>query len=181
MDKKSTEKKPVTIDGFITALVGINRKAKLDLAKQLHLAIKAGFKPAVIERNWKQADPENAKGSDLIIKYSLAYGASLKGADFDATLKALNNGELKRETATEWQADGAEIYPEFQAKETDKKPSARKDSDPKKASEKALEAIVARVKADTLTSREAVALIQKALKEIENLAKVSGNLNRLAS
>lgn len=181
MDKKQTAKKPVTIEGFIDALVGINRKAKFDLAKQLHLAIKAGFKPSVIARKWAEADPENAKAVDFITKYSLAYGATLNGADFDLTLKALNSGELKRETATEWQTDNAEIYPEFKATEASKPSKGRKDSDPAKASEKALNAIVARVKADNLTSAEAIKLLNKAIKQVEELARVSGNLKRLTA
>lgn len=169
------DKQPKPLADFIKSLVSAVESGKLAIAKHLSNANKAGYKVSQIARQWKSADSD-ALGEDSIKKYILAYDAHSKGADFSKVLKGLNNGTLKAETVVELETDNlpSELV-------TPSKEGKRSDSDPAVATKKALDAIVARVKADKLPITTATKLLNETVAEITKLAHVTGHSKKVAA
>lgn len=167
MDKNKAPK--TTVEAVVKQLVKIASNSKLDTAKALYKAQGAGFKPSQIARQWE--GKEGALNEDTISKYLIAYGAHLKGADFGKVLNGLNTGALSRKAVIAWEAD--DIEADLKQVENNTGKESRKESDAKAASEKALKAIVARVKSGKLNSREAQTLLNNALGEVNALVAVN--------
>lgn len=180
MDKNKTA--PV-IGTFVDALVKVLESGKLAIAKELHKAQKAGFKPSQIAREWKKVSGEDALGDDAISKYLLAYSAHLKGANFQTVLKGLNATDASKRLSREMVANlSEENIPEelAQKPETNGNGGGRGDSDPIAKTKKDLAALVERVKADKLPSRDAIKFLNDAIADIQKLASVTGNAHRAA-
>jgi hypothetical protein len=168
MDKKATTSK-ATVETVVIKLVKIASNSKVETAKELHKAQGLGFKPSQIARQWE--GKEGALNEDTISKYLIAYGASLKGADFAKVLGQLNTGELSRKVAVAWEAE--DVPEDMKEAPSKSGKSSRGESDPKKASQKALDAIISRVKSGKLNSREAQAMLNTALGEVNTLVAVN--------